>query len=147
MMRSLPTVVLAAGLILTGCSENPSGGESRSAPPPRPASMDRSPKTGKQLYAMHCQACHGEDGQGVPQVFPPITASQQLQVPATFVHALIHGYPPPEPGEQNWMGEMPKFGHLSDEQLARLANYVRKRWGGFDEEVTAALVAEQRANR
>lgn len=102
--------------------------------------------TGPELYAMHCQSCHGDHGQGVPQIFPPLAGSERLRVPEHFVHGLIHGYPPTDTAQQ-WMGEMPQFGHLSDADLATLATYARQQWGGTTDVIPEEMVTAQRGVR
>jgi len=143
-------LIFAFALALAGCG----GGDSKPKPaakpepPPKPIAFDIAPKTGPELYQLHCLSCHGEQGGGVAGIFPPMTGSARLASPKHFVHGLIHGFPPPsDPNGSPWMGEMPKFSQLSDEQLAALATYVRQEWGGAKDEVTAEMVAEQRANR
>ncbi len=146
--RNILSVLWIAAL-LAGCdSGSSSAGKSTAhTQPPRPIELDASTKTGPELFKLHCISCHGEQGAGVPGIFPPLTNSPRLLSAKNFVHGLIHGYPPPsDPNGSPWMGEMPKFSHLSDEQLATLATYVRQEWSGAQDAVTVELVAEQRAS-
>lgn len=139
-------LALVAVWALAGCGGDAQpGSPAKHSPPPKPDYLDASAKTGAQLYALHCQSCHGDKGQGVTSIFPPLMGSPRLQVGPHFVHGLIHGFPPPE-GESPWMGEMPKFGGLSDADLARLANYVRQEYAAAPDVITVEVVAAQRAN-
>lgn len=143
-------IILAYALMLAACGENSSGQAAKPdkhTPPPRPIALDTAPKTGKELYQIHCMSCHGEQGGGVAEIFPPILSSPRLASPRHFVHGLIHGFPPPsDPDGSPWMGEMPKFQQLSDADLAKLATYVRQQWGGAKDEVTVEMVAEERSH-
>lgn len=146
MIRAGVFSCVALAGVLVGCGDPPPHGKSyEKAPPPKPIELDTASKSGKDLYLLHCQSCHGVEGQGVPQIFPALAGSTRFQSPKNFAHGLIHGFPVPAEGSP-WMGEMPKFGYLSDEDLAKLATYARQNWGNANDEVTVEIVAEQRAN-
>ncbi|WP_269539977.1 c-type cytochrome [Cerasicoccus fimbriatus] len=147
MKSGVVTFYIIAALLMSGCGERSSGDvPSKPAPPPKPIALDNSVKTGEELYALHCLSCHGEQGQGVAEVFPPLAGSPRLLSAKNFAHGLIHGFPrPSDPNGSPWMGEMPKFSHLSDEDLAKLSTYARQTWGNATDVVTVEIVAEQRA--
>lgn len=133
--------------ILAGCGDSSPGGSKKAAPPPKPLTLDQVERNGEQLYELHCQACHADQGQGVPGIFPPLAGSARLASPQDFVNGLLYGFPTAgEPGTSPWMGEMPKFSQLKDEDLAKLANYVRQTWGNAQGEITPGEVARERAN-
>jgi mono/diheme cytochrome c family protein len=53
--------VAVACLLLAGCGNSASAGHSTSAPHPRPATISlpsTAPKTGAEVFAHDCQACH-----------------------------------------------------------------------------------------
>jgi mono/diheme cytochrome c family protein len=117
------------------------------APAPQKAAAD-----GGSLYQQQCSACHQPDGRGVQGNFPPLAENPDLFVDRLFpVHVALNGLQ----GEiavkgAKYQGVMPPFGHLSDEQIAAIVNYVRGAWGnaslrppGF-QDVDAAAVAEAR---
>ncbi|HEY0609559.1 MAG TPA: c-type cytochrome, partial [Chitinophaga sp.] len=43
-----------------------------------PADLKASMARGKTLYGTYCQSCHGNQGQGVEGVFPPLAKSDYL---------------------------------------------------------------------
>lgn len=43
-----------------------------------PADLKASMARGKSLYGVYCQSCHGDQGQGVESVFPPLVKSDYL---------------------------------------------------------------------
>ncbi|MEO0797061.1 MAG: cytochrome c [Verrucomicrobiota bacterium] len=144
-MHTITVSVLLIAL-LGGCAkESPKKPEADAEPPPRPQELDQSTQSGKQLFARHCQSCHGDKGQGVAGIFPPLTGSPRLTDPALFVQGLIYGYPkPPADQPSPWMGQMPLFAQLGDEQLAAVANYTRMEWGNATDEISVETVAEIR---
>lgn len=93
---------------------------------------------GKRVYMQNCSMCHQLEGQGLPNVFPPLAKSDFLMAdkqrsigivlkgltgPVTVNGAKIDGVMPPQM-------------HLSDEQLADVLTYVRNSWGNTGEAVT-----------
>ncbi|WP_309395817.1 c-type cytochrome [Cerasicoccus maritimus] len=141
-------LVFGVAGVLAGCGDSPSGGSKKAAPPPKPLTLDQVERNGAQLYGLHCKACHADKGQGVPGIFPPLAGSARLASPQHFVNGLLFGFPPVgEPGTSPWMGEMPKFSQLKDEDIAKLATYVRQTWGNATDEITPGQVALERTNR
>lgn len=119
-------------------------------PPPAPSLAQASaPKSGAQVYA-NCQGCHGPQGEGNPPTFPPLKGHVEALLKAEggrdyLLLAVLYGVQ----GEiqvagQKYVGIMPGFTWLSDEDLALVLNHLVA-WGapqGFKayapEEVKAA---------
>lgn len=68
-------------------------------------------------YALHCIACHGADGAGVPGVTPSLTG----------IGALLEA-----PGGRAYLARVPGVAQaaLPDARLARLLNWVLARYAG-----------------
>jgi mono/diheme cytochrome c family protein len=85
---------------------------------------------GKQLYSVHCVACHQASGKGLAGVFPPLDASEWVVGDERIVaNILLHGVA----GEITvagtvYKGVMPAFKQLADAELAALASHVRGEW-------------------
>ncbi|HEX5092008.1 MAG TPA: c-type cytochrome [Burkholderiales bacterium] len=124
------------------------------APKPAPAAAApaKTAVDGGAQYQQQCSACHQPDGRGVPGNFPPLAENPDLFLARLFpVYVALNGLE----GEiavkgAKYQGVMPPFGHLSDEQIAAIVNFVRGAWGnaalrpsGF-KDVDAAAVAEAR---
>jgi cytochrome c oxidase subunit II len=75
-----------------------------------------------KLYKTHCAACHQENGQGLPPVFPALAASPIATGPAEgHIDIVLNG----KPGTA-----MLAFGaQLSNEELAAIITYERNAWG------------------
>jgi len=94
------------------------------------------PADGADLYAKNCVACHQGSGEGMPPAFPPLAGADIVEGDAAeMLDVMLHG----RPGTA-----MAPFGHLSDEQLAAMATYIRGSWGNSGGEVTAEDVAAAR---
>jgi mono/diheme cytochrome c family protein len=94
---------LCAGLLLTGLGFTGCRGQD--------ASQARVPESTERVYELHCLGCHGVRGEG-----PWGPNIQGLKGTVTDIAAVI----------ANGQGKMPAFkGHLSEEQIAALAEYVK----------------------
>ncbi|GAB4194388.1 MAG: hypothetical protein Tsb002_25890 [Wenzhouxiangellaceae bacterium] len=105
------------------------------------------PDSGAMLYQQHCAACHGDDGAGRGNVFPPLAGSEWLRLPPEkLAEVVLRGVAGPViVAGRRYNGQMPAQRHLDDATLARLLNQITRQWGGaavarFD----AALVAQVR---
>lgn len=101
---------------------------------------------GVALFQQTCQPCHGEKGEGVSPIAPPLAGSQWVTGNKQRLISLVlygltgpvevagHTYVAPEVS-----GEMPGIAHnstIDDGELAQLLNYIRNAWGNAaDDEV------------
>lgn len=110
--------------------------------------LKKSMEAGKSIYEGVCLACHMNNGQGIPIVFPPLAESDYLMASVDRnIKNLIQGLQ----GEITVNGKkynqvMPASG-LNDEDIANVLNYVMNSWGNNAEKmVTKKKVAEVRAS-
>lgn len=104
-------------------------------PPPRAAAPPQeqvaSQVDGATVYAQNCAACHGTEGRGVPDYYPPLAGNPDLARAREFpVLVVLHGLS----GQiavngKRYNGSMPSFAHLSDAKVAALVNHLRGAWG------------------
>lgn len=90
---------------------------------------------GEELYISYCASCHGQNGRGLDDLYPPLTRS----VVVTGSH---------EPLIQlmlNGLGDMPTFGFLDDKDIAIVLTYVRRRFGPQATIVPESTVKEVRS--
>ncbi|WP_269929643.1 c-type cytochrome [Aminobacter sp. HY435] len=96
-----------------------------------------SEKTGQELYANVCQACHMDQGQGAIGAgkYPALAKNQNLESGGYPVFVVLHG-----------LKGMPPVGTMmSDEQVAAVVNYVRTNFGNdYKDPVTTEDVAGAR---
>jgi mono/diheme cytochrome c family protein len=129
-------------IIYTGARE--AAGTARTTATKTAAAAAHSP--GAELYARACQVCHMADGRGVPNMQPDLTESAMLKgKPETLIALLLRGPDNVLPANRRrYSNQMPEFSSLSDAELAGLATYVRRRFGGATGAITASQVAAMR---
>ena len=101
------------------------------------------PRTGEQIYAQVCSACHQTNGEGLAGMYPPLAGSEWMEKNSeTLIKILLHGLM----GEIEVKGAkynniMSPWGPvLSDEEVANVLTYVRSSWGNTGVPVTAEEV-------
>ena len=112
-----------------------------------PAPTEAELKTGKDIYAHNCVACHEADGSSSPRVYPPLDGNALLQSadPTSTLRVILDGaHTVTTPRAPN-TGSMPAYAkQLSDQQLADVTNYIRNSFGNAAPVVTAQEVAKAR---
>lgn len=124
-----------------GPNPPPAGGASSAA--------TASPPDGKTLFAGNCATCHGSDGRGQANMYPPLAGNPDLaRDHGTYaVSVVLHGLEGPINVEgARFDSAMPSFDHLSDAEIAAVVTYVRTAFGDASgAPVNAAAVARKRA--
>jgi nitrite reductase (NO-forming) len=109
--------------------------------------LPESIKRGKEWYAVECQSCHMENGEGLPGVYPPLAKTDYLKKPsAHLIDIILKG----QEGEVVVNGvtyntPMPAQAYLTDEKTSDILNYIRNNWGNKGAAITPAEVKAQRA--
>ena len=92
---------------------------------------------GKQIFLSICFACHGQEGAGIPNVFPPLAASDFLKAdkdrPIRIVSKGLTG--PVIVNGITYNNAMPAQ-VLTEEQIADVLTYVMNSWGNSFGKVT-----------
>lgn len=105
------TVIFSIALLFTACS-----GENQE---------------GKALYQKHCANCHGDQGEGLEQLNPPLANSDMLKAAgpgaACWIQNGLHG--PIVVNGQNFEHVMPPMPQLSAIEIVNILNYVNNSWG------------------
>lgn len=112
--------------------------------PPVPHQLSAETYTqGHKLYARYCSACHQSHGQGLAPYFPALRGNEvvTLEEPNDMVKTLLLGAPSDPSQAYSAHVVMPSFGTvLKDQQIARLASFIRASWGNDAAPVTAKQV-------
>lgn len=104
-------------------------------------------KSGAQVYADECSACHGADGKGQAHLFPALSGSPAVQQtdPTTVLHVVLRGARSVGTQPAPTAPAMPEFGWvLNDGQVAAVATYIRNAWGNSAPPVNASDVKKTR---
>ncbi|HEY0384340.1 MAG TPA: cytochrome c [Candidatus Elarobacter sp.] len=108
------------------------------------AAPRRAAAAGDKVFMANCAGCHGANGQGAPEIFPPLAANPFVSGDAKrVIHTVKYGLN----GKivvkgMKYDGQMPAWqGTLSDPEIAAVISYVRRSWGNKASAVTAAQVA------
>ncbi|RPI75690.1 MAG: nitrite reductase, copper-containing [Ignavibacteriales bacterium] len=103
---------------------------------------------GKNIYQVTCQACHQANGEGLPNVFPPLAKSDYLNKnKEAAIDAVVHGLS----GEitvngKKYNGLMPPP-NLNNKQVSAVLTYVYSQWGNSGKTVTEEEVAKVRGKK
>ncbi len=96
------------------------------------ASSSPALKAGRAIFGDACAACHGEDGAGVPGLFPALRSAPTVRASdaLSLVRVVVNGAQSASTGGAPTGPGMPSYGwQLSDEQIAAVLTYVRSAWG------------------
>ena len=100
---------------------------------------------GLKLYKTHCQNCHGDKGQGLGKLYPPLTDQKFLTENRTNLAAIIRNG---LSGEITVHGEtynqsMPGNNILTDLDIAYILTYVTTHFADVDSAFTQEEVVRQ----
>ena len=100
---------------------------------------------GKEVYALHCQNCHMENGQGMEGVNPPLAKTTYLKDAKKNIGIILNG----QSGEvvvngKKYNAIMAPMNYLDDKQIADVLNYIRNTWGNKYPIITPAQVKAER---
>jgi len=90
-------------------------------------SADPKRQQGAKLYAGNCAECHQSNGRGISGAVPPLAGNGAVVAPdpSDVINVVLRGIPP-----RGTYVRMPSFAqHITDTQIAEIANYVRMSWG------------------
>ncbi|MGH7683956.1 MAG: c-type cytochrome, partial [Vulcanimicrobiaceae bacterium] len=135
-MKSIHTMLATAlgGILLTGALAGHSGVRSTASAAP----------DGKALFETNCSTCHGSNGKGQPNVFPPLAGNHELTAkdPTPIIKIVLEGLNIPKTIEgKQYSGGMPSWKQLSDGDIAAIITYERSAWGNTGSAITHAQVA------
>jgi cytochrome c5 len=100
---------------------------------------------GAELYRQYCAACHGQEGRGIPQAFPPLAGSDFIQQQREkALRAPLEGLKEKiVVAGQTFNGWMPPV-TLRDEEVVAVFNFVFSSWGN---QITPTTLTEITALR
>jgi len=105
--------------------------------------------SGKALYTQHCMACHQEDGNGVPNLNPPIRKTEYVNGDKTrLINILLKGLNEPiEIDGEEYSNPMPAFNYLSNQQIADILTFIRNNFDNKSSAISVLEVAKVRSKK
>lgn len=94
--------------------------------------LSRTPSPGLMSYKRHCANCHGEQGEGVRQLIPPLLNSDYAakwldSLPCWVTHGMSHAI---VVNGKNYEQSMYPIREIGDVELANIMNYVDREFLG-----------------
>ena len=114
-----------------------------------PANTEKTKKTTK-LYEQHCAQCHGSQGQGVPNAYPPLAGNRAVTMASTanLVQMVLNGgFSPATAGNPRPFGMPPFVLVLNDSEVADVITHIRTAWGNQASSITPLEVNRIRAHQ
>jgi mono/diheme cytochrome c family protein len=102
---------------------------------------------GEHIYADKCAMCHGANGEGHPQHYPPLARNQSIEMDSSVnpIRIVLNGGFPPGTQRNPEPYGMPPFAQeLNDADAAAVVTYIRTAWGNHGLPVTPKQVNELR---
>ncbi len=108
--------------------------------------MQKGISQSEQLYSAYCSTCHQQDGKGAAGNIPPLAASEWvLGNKDPLIDIVLHGMNDAiEVNGESYIGLMPAYGFLSDEELAIILTYIRQHFGNNASQVSEQDVQSRR---
>lgn len=102
-------------------------------------------RRGAMLYAEHCASCHGNSGEGLRKLIPPVTGSDYVKEnPEKLACIIKYGIRGPMTvNGHNYNGAMEGISRLEADEIRDIINYMRISWNGEKEEYSLKDVRSQ----
>jgi len=138
------TAIATLTIFAAACGSN----EQKEDKPPFQASSapaQAAAPSGETIYKRSCTSCHMANGEGIPNVYPPLAKSDYLADKDRAITQVIKG----SSGEivvngNKYNNTMPPQ-QLNDEEIAAVLTYVYSSWENNGTKVTAEEVKAIRA--
>ena len=135
--------LLCLGFALMSC-----GGSGASENENNLAALDNKEKryfsNGQRLYAIHCQNCHLDKGQGFGKLMPPLRQSDYLLADMSRAARIIkYGLEGPiTVNGVDYNQPMPAFKNLKNLEIAELLTFIGNSWGNATGAISIGTVEE-----
>lgn len=102
-------------------------------------------RKGSLLYAEHCASCHGQAGEGLRRLIPPLAGTDYVRMHEQELACIIrYGIRGPIRVNANpYNGSMEGISRLEADEIRDIVNYIRITWNGRKEEYTLKDIRSQ----
>ena len=121
------------------------GAETKTISEPSSSQM----KAGEAIYQDACSACHGANGEGVPNLYPDLASAPSVRAadPPSLIRVVLRGARSVATEKEPTAPAMPAFAwQLSDAQVAAVLTYLRSRGSEKASPIEASSVRSARAS-
>ncbi|WP_153798647.1 c-type cytochrome [Foetidibacter luteolus] len=103
---------------------------------------------GKEIYTQYCLTCHQPDGEGVPNLNPPlIKTAITIGEKTKLITWVLSGTTEKKEIDGVFYGNnMPPQNYLKDDEIAAVLTYIRSSFGNKSSAVSATDVKKVRAS-
>lgn len=111
------------------------------------SSLEDRLSNGQLSYFAACSACHGINGEGIPNVVPSLKgdAIVAMDNPQTLISLVLNGLSTTTYTNGQRMYAMPAFANrMNDEDIADLLTWIRAEWGGQAKPISAEEVTKEK---
>lgn len=101
----------------------------------------KGPHPGEVAYINHCASCHGNDGEGVGALIPPVKNSSFIQAHPDQLACIIYHGIEGEIEVNEVLYNQPMLGlkgKITKMEVTNLINFLLQEWNGIDERQTPA---------
>lgn len=125
-------------IIFYSCSSDKKETSHNFVPTVKKATSASSTQPGEIIYIQFCLACHMENGEGVPGLYPPLVHSESaLDDKKRLIEAVLHGKDGLiEVNGDQYNSVMAKLDYLGDKEIAEVLSYVRSNFGNITDTIT-----------
>jgi len=122
--------------------------EARAAEASGTLTKEQQIRAGESRFTGTCSVCHQGNGEGLPNVFPPLARSDFLMADKQrAIGIVLNGLTGKVTVNGNVFNSvMPPMSQLNDDELANILTFVRNSWGNSGEAVSADEVKQLRAS-
>jgi len=122
--------------------------EARAAEASGTLTREQQIKAGESRFTGTCSVCHQSNGEGLPNVFPPLARSDFLMADKQrAIGIVLNGLTGKVTVNGNAFNSvMPPMSQLNDDELANILTFVRNSWGNSGDVVSAEEVRQIRAS-
>jgi len=102
-------------------------------------------KSGEVLYKNFCSSCHGVEGEGFGDLYPPIAGSDYLKNHAGDLTCMIRNgmWDTITVNGKVYSEPMPEIPQLDDVAITNINNFINYKWPYREEMVTITEVREE----
>jgi mono/diheme cytochrome c family protein len=104
---------------------------------------------GADIYRKSCSSCHQENGQGLTNIFPPLSGTDVIKSndPTEHIKIVLFGLEGKTINDIKYTTPMPAWkDQLTDEEVAAVINHERTSWGNSAKLISADDVKKVRSD-